>query len=166
MTPTLALPPGVDLAAYSARWSQRFGNPALPHRTQQIAMDGSQKLPQRLLGTVRDNLAAGRPMRICRARRRRLDALRAGVDEAGQRDRGLRPARGAISRAIAAATRAATRAALARRLARPAAVFGDDLPRDRAFRVPRSPHGSPRCTPTARAATVARARSARAPKHD
>ena len=38
---------------------ERFGNPALPHRTQQIAMDGSQKLPQRLLNTVRDRLAAG-----------------------------------------------------------------------------------------------------------
>jgi fructuronate reductase len=40
----------------------RFGNPALAHRTQQIAMDGSQKLPQRLLGTVRDRLAAGQPI--------------------------------------------------------------------------------------------------------
>jgi fructuronate reductase len=31
----------------------------LPHRTRQIAMDGSQKLPQRLLATVRDRLAGG-----------------------------------------------------------------------------------------------------------
>jgi fructuronate reductase len=38
---------------------QRFRNSALPHRTKQIAMDGSQKLPQRLLGTVRDRIAAG-----------------------------------------------------------------------------------------------------------
>ena len=38
---------------------QRFRNSALPHRTQQIAMDGSQKLPQRLLGTVRDRISAG-----------------------------------------------------------------------------------------------------------
>ena len=41
----------------------RFRNPALPHRTQQIAMDGSQKLPQRLLGTVRDRLAGGASIR-------------------------------------------------------------------------------------------------------
>ena len=40
----------------------RFRNPALPHRTQQIAMDGSQKLPQRLLGTIRDRIAAGAPV--------------------------------------------------------------------------------------------------------
>jgi fructuronate reductase len=61
-TPTLALPGDVDVGAYQRSLVERFGNPALPHRTQQIAMDGSQKLPQRLLGTVRDNLAAGRPV--------------------------------------------------------------------------------------------------------
>jgi fructuronate reductase len=37
----------------------RFRNSALPHRTRQIAMDGSQKLPQRLLGTIRDRMQAG-----------------------------------------------------------------------------------------------------------
>jgi fructuronate reductase len=57
--PTLAAPPGVDLRAYCAELVARFRNPALPHRTQQIAMDGSQKLPQRLLDTVRERLAGG-----------------------------------------------------------------------------------------------------------
>ena len=42
---------------------QRFGNRSLQHRLRQIAMDGSQKLPLRLLGTVRDGLAAGRTPR-------------------------------------------------------------------------------------------------------
>ncbi len=60
--PTLPALPGLDLAVYRASLLQRFANPALAHRTQQIAMDGSQKLPQRLLGTVRDRLAAGRPI--------------------------------------------------------------------------------------------------------
>jgi len=59
VVPTLVAPPGVDLGAYCAEIVARFRNPALPHRTQQIAMDGSQKLPQRLLGTVRDRLAGG-----------------------------------------------------------------------------------------------------------
>jgi fructuronate reductase len=59
VVPTLAPPPGVDLSSYCAQIVARFRNPALPHRTQQIAMDGSQKLPQRLLGTVRDRLAGG-----------------------------------------------------------------------------------------------------------
>ncbi len=56
--PTLHMP-GVDLGAYRDQLLDRFRNPALKHRTWQIAMDGSQKLPQRLLGTIRDRLAAG-----------------------------------------------------------------------------------------------------------
>jgi fructuronate reductase len=57
--PTLDLPQGFDLPAYLTEVIERFANPALRHRTVQIAMDGSQKLPVRLLGTVRDRLAAG-----------------------------------------------------------------------------------------------------------
>ncbi|WP_425283844.1 mannitol dehydrogenase family protein [Devosia chinhatensis] len=56
--PTLDMP-GVDLGAYRDQLLERFRNPALKHRTWQIAMDGSQKLPQRLLGTIRDRLEAG-----------------------------------------------------------------------------------------------------------
>lgn len=58
--PTLSLPENVDLPAYRDALLDRFSNTALRHRTWQIAMDGSQKLPQRLLGTIRDQLAAGR----------------------------------------------------------------------------------------------------------
>lgn len=54
--PTLTRP---RLAAYRADLLQRFRNPALRHQLHQIAMDGSQKLPQRLLGTIRDRLAVG-----------------------------------------------------------------------------------------------------------
>jgi fructuronate reductase len=57
--PTLDLPAGFDVDAYIAGVIERFANPALRHRTVQIAMDGSQKLPVRLLGTVRDRLRAG-----------------------------------------------------------------------------------------------------------
>lgn len=57
--PTLAVPAGFDVADYSANLLERFANPALKHRTIQVAMDGSQKLPQRLLGTARDLLAGG-----------------------------------------------------------------------------------------------------------
>jgi fructuronate reductase len=59
-TPTLRVPARTDLAAYRDALVTRFRNPALPHRTRQIAMDGSQKLPQRLLAPIRENLAAGR----------------------------------------------------------------------------------------------------------
>jgi fructuronate reductase len=57
--PTLTVPDGFDVAAYQRELIERFHNPALRHRTVQIAMDGTQKLPQRLLGTIRDALARG-----------------------------------------------------------------------------------------------------------
>jgi fructuronate reductase len=56
--PTLLMDAG-SLAAYRDALIERFANPALKHRTWQIAMDGSQKLPQRLLGTIRDRLRSG-----------------------------------------------------------------------------------------------------------
>ncbi|MDB5528247.1 MAG: mannitol dehydrogenase [Devosia sp.] len=59
--PTLDMP-GVDLAGYRDQLLERFRNPALQHRTWQIAMDGTQKLPQRLLGTIRDRLKADQPI--------------------------------------------------------------------------------------------------------
>ena len=57
--PTLDPPAGLVLADYVDEVLGRFANPALRHRTVQIAMDGSQKLPVRLLGTITDRLRAG-----------------------------------------------------------------------------------------------------------
>jgi fructuronate reductase len=57
---TLSAPAGMDLADYQNELVRRFCNAGIRHRTWQIAMDGSQKLPQRLLGTIRDRLATGR----------------------------------------------------------------------------------------------------------
>ena len=56
------LPPGLDTAAYARSLLDRFRNPALHHRTWQIAMDGSQKLPQRILATLSDRLGRGLPI--------------------------------------------------------------------------------------------------------
>jgi fructuronate reductase len=64
VVPTLTPPEGLDLTAYGASVLERFANPALKHRTAQVAMDGSVKLPVRLLGTVRDRLAAGAEPRL------------------------------------------------------------------------------------------------------
>jgi fructuronate reductase len=44
--------PGQDLSAYADVLIERFKNPALNHRLIQIAMDGSQKIPQRWLETL------------------------------------------------------------------------------------------------------------------
>ena len=60
--PVLTAPPGINLAAYSDRLMRRFENPAILHRTWQIAADGSQKLPQRLLDTIRERLARQLPI--------------------------------------------------------------------------------------------------------
>lgn len=57
--PTLAAPDGVELTGYRDQVLHRFANPRTGHTTVQVAMDGSQKLPVRLLGTVADRLAAG-----------------------------------------------------------------------------------------------------------
>jgi fructuronate reductase len=56
---TLHMPASVDLAAYRAALAARFANPALRHRTAQIAMDGSEKMPQRLFAPALDRLARG-----------------------------------------------------------------------------------------------------------
>jgi fructuronate reductase len=57
--PTLDAGGTGDLKAYMRELLARFRNPALRHLNRQIAMDGSQKLPQRLLGTVRARLVGG-----------------------------------------------------------------------------------------------------------
>lgn len=51
-----------DLMAYRDALIGRYSNSMLKHRTWQIAMDGSQKLPQRLLNPIRDRLAHGAGM--------------------------------------------------------------------------------------------------------
>jgi len=56
---TLNPPLGLDIPAYRDALMARFSNAALMHRTRQIAMDGSQKLPQRLLAGATERLAAG-----------------------------------------------------------------------------------------------------------
>ncbi|MEA3010694.1 MAG: fructuronate reductase [Sphingomonadales bacterium] len=55
-------PSPLDLQAYAGEILERFRNPAIGHRLAQIAWDGSQKLPYRLLDTIADARAAGRPV--------------------------------------------------------------------------------------------------------
>jgi fructuronate reductase len=49
----------VDLSAYRAQLISRFGNPNTGHRCAQIAMDGSQKIPQRWVVVASERLARG-----------------------------------------------------------------------------------------------------------
>jgi fructuronate reductase len=61
IAPTLTMPVHIS-SDYASALLERFSNPALKHRTYQIAMDGSQKLPQRLVGTIADRLGKGLPV--------------------------------------------------------------------------------------------------------
>lgn len=56
---TLDPVPGIDLAAYQGDLLARFANPAIAHRNVQIAIDTTQKLPQRILSPALDARAAG-----------------------------------------------------------------------------------------------------------
>ncbi|MGH1415383.1 MAG: mannitol dehydrogenase family protein [Pelagimonas sp.] len=83
ITPTVPRPQGEDLEDYCATLLARYRDTAIRHKTWQIAMDGSQKLPQRLLGTIRDNLASGHvPKGLCLAVAAWLRYV-GGVDEKG-----------------------------------------------------------------------------------
>lgn len=57
--PTLPEDAGLDTSAYTAELAERFSNTALAHRTAQIANDGSQKLPQRIIASAIECLEAG-----------------------------------------------------------------------------------------------------------
>ena len=59
--PCLPDVPGIDPRGYVAESIERLANPALKHRTSQIATDGSRKIKQRLLEPIRDALAMGIP---------------------------------------------------------------------------------------------------------
>lgn len=59
--PTLVEPRGWDLHQYGAAVLERFANHALPYTTAKVAGDGSQKLPVRLIPTIRELIATGRP---------------------------------------------------------------------------------------------------------
>jgi len=53
---TITAPEGFSLHEYKELLLRRFSNPGLQHRTRQIAMDGSQKIPQRILPPLREQL--------------------------------------------------------------------------------------------------------------
>ncbi|KFL26972.1 dioxygenase [Devosia sp. 17-2-E-8] len=57
---TLPRDAGLDPVPYTGELARRFSNTALRHRTAQIANDGSQKLPQRIVAPALERLAQGR----------------------------------------------------------------------------------------------------------
>ncbi len=128
---TLEVPAGFDVAEYQRQLRERFSNKSLKHRTWQIAMDGSQKLPQRLLETLREQLSGkGHIDIICLAVAAWIRYV-SGVDENGQ------PID--VSDPLAAKLRAAcdanqgNPAAMVKAVVGISDVFGDDLINATAF---------------------------------
>ncbi|NQV98499.1 MAG: mannitol dehydrogenase family protein [Rhodospirillales bacterium] len=83
-TPTLEIPPSFDVDTYKDNLVARFANPTLAHKTWQIAMDGSQKLPQRLLETLYHNIRAGKATGAVSLAVAAWMQYVGGVDEQGQ----------------------------------------------------------------------------------
>ena len=130
--PTLDLPSNIDVNAYKTSLLTRFRNRALHHRTWQIAMDGSQKLPQRILGPVRDRLAKGLPIEHHALVVAGWMRYVTGIDERGRpidvRDPLLKSFQERLHGAGGNAVR------IVGDLLGLKAIFGDDLPADQRFR--------------------------------
>lgn len=132
ITPTLPMLPGFDLNAYKNALIGRFRNSALHHRTVQIAMDGSQKIPQRLLAPIRDRLQAGAPIQRLTLAVAAWMRYVSGLDEQDRRFEVQDPLSVELRRRTEGAS---TAGAIVHNLLDLRAIFGDDLPRVSAFRV-------------------------------
>ena len=125
IAPLTPAPSGFDVQGYVQALLRRFANRSLQHRTLQIAMDGSQKIPVRWLPVLREAWRRGAPVpRLVTALAIWLRFL-TGRDEAGRElplDDPLAPR----LRATAAAT-AHDPATLVRAVLEIEEVFGRDL---------------------------------------
>lgn len=82
--PSLTPIEGVDFAAYAAQVVERFANPEIADTLARIRAFGSDRIPKWLLPVVRDNLAAGRSVRISAAICASWARYNEGVDERGE----------------------------------------------------------------------------------
>ncbi len=136
VAPSLEVPPGVELAAYRDQVLERFANPVLAHRCLQVASDGSQKLPQRVLQTVRSDLAAGgEPRRAVLVVAGWVWAICHGRDESGRPLEVSDPLAPELRRLAGGVDAEADPRRLAERALSLRQVFGDDLAGDGRMRA-------------------------------
>ncbi|WP_336295338.1 fructuronate reductase [Cronobacter dublinensis] len=121
--PTLSVQ-GVDLARYADLLIERYSNPALRHRTWQIAMDGSQKLPQRWLDSIRWHRAHGSRHDLLTLGVAGWMRYVSGVDDAGNAIDVCDPLLTTIQQAVSASESGEARV---KALLGLTAIFGDDL---------------------------------------
>ncbi|SUG15274.1 D-mannonate oxidoreductase [Salmonella enterica subsp. arizonae] len=105
-------------------------NPALRHRTWQIAMDGSQKLPQRMLDSARWHLANHSDFDLLALGVAGWMRYVGGVDEHGKAIDVSDPLLPVIQRAVANSEEGASRVEA---LLGIADIFGNDLPQAARF---------------------------------
>ncbi|WP_435930187.1 mannitol dehydrogenase family protein [Dryocola sp. BD613] len=127
--PTLKVQ-GVDLGKYADSLIERYSNPALRHRTWQIAMDGSQKLPQRWLDSIRWHLAHGSRFDLLALGVAGWMRYVGGVDEQGEKIEISDPLLPAIQQAVAASQEGEARVQALLGLK---TIFGEDLPANEQF---------------------------------
>ena len=125
--PVVPQPQGVDLQGYAGQLLSRFANTAIRHRTWQIAMDGSQKLPQRLLHSIRELLVQGRSIRCLALAVAAWIRYVGGLDEQGRPIDVRDPLAGRLRSALDGAGPDPARRVAA--VLGVEAVFGAELPR-------------------------------------
>lgn len=127
--PTLKVQ-NVDLARYADLLIERYTNPALRHRTWQIAMDGSQKLPQRMLDSVRWHLADNSSFTLLALGVAGWMRYVGGVDEQGNAIEVCDPLLPVIQAAVQQSEEGESRV---KALLAIEAIFGNDLPQQGQF---------------------------------
>ncbi|NIY46395.1 mannitol dehydrogenase family protein [Cedecea colo] len=127
--PTLKVT-GVDLGQYADSLIARYTNPALRHRTWQIAMDGSQKLPQRWLDAIRWHLAHGSRFDLLALGVAGWMRYVGGVDEQGEKIDISDPLLPTIQQAVASSQEGEARVQALLGLK---TIFGEDLPANERF---------------------------------
>ena len=120
-----------DPAEYARALMARFRNPTLGHRTAQIAMDGSQKLPGRLLEPLRQRLSTGAPCRHLTAAVAAWMAYVVRQVRAGGAEALDDPLAQTIAQSVLGA--GASPASLVAALLSIEAIFGRDLPESEAL---------------------------------
>ncbi|WP_457947254.1 mannitol dehydrogenase family protein [Enterobacter mori] len=126
--PTLRIT-DVDLTAYADSLIDRFANPALQHRTWQIAMDGSQKLPQRMLDGIRVHLERKSSWPLLALGVAGWIRYVSGTDERGD----AIDVRDPLSDKIQSIVKASSEAERVNALLTLSEVFGQDLPHNSVF---------------------------------
>ncbi|MDM2777041.1 mannitol dehydrogenase family protein [Citrobacter sp. Cpo142] len=127
--PTLKVK-GVDLQRYADLLIERYSNPALRHRTWQIAMDGSQKLPQRMLDSIRWHIVHGSDFALLALGVAGWMRYVGGVDEQGQAIEISDPLLPVIQNAVRSSNEGEERA---QALLAIDAIFGRELPQVELF---------------------------------